>query len=467
MAHPSTSHRSPSGSPSPGRSDELPETPLITPGLTGLLSPANILIAALVLILLLQRIVVPAGANPVQLTIPVTYGALVLLVATRQVTVDRVRAELFGVVVVALLIVTAVAAGLGSTPATTSLGLLIVLYLAWTVRVTTDQKATLIAVARGFVRTMVVFAGIGIVQLVSQFTGVWRYADYFRDLIGSQYISASFNTSIPLVYGSAVYKANAFVFLEPSFLSQFCALGALIAVVLRAPAWQVLMLVAGVFSAVSGTGIVLLLVGGLLLVIRAGWLIRPVHLVALAAATLGVSVSPVAPLLLRRVDETSQVGSSGNLRFVQPYAEVAQALRDEPFRLLVGFGAGSVERMLTSGREGGEPVVYTIVPKLVFEYGLLAGGLFILFIVVAVLDRGSWRVVPGSILVMIFVLSGSLLQPHTVFVAWLLTGLWTDQPGPRVDQMSRAELRALRRQPAVRRVGDNRFTDAPHPLLLD
>lgn len=466
MAHAWISHRPPCGPPAPGRSDEPPEAP---PTPTGLLRPANILIAALVLILLLQRLVVPVGANPVQLTIAVAYAALVLLLLTRQATVDRVRAELFGLVVVASLVVTTVAAALGSAPTVTSLGLFLILYLSWIFRMKPGHTTTLAIVARGFVWTMVGFAAVGIVQLVSQFAGVWTYTDYVREILGNTYVDASFNSNIPLVYGSAVYKANAFVFLEPSFLSQFCALGALTAVVLRAPTWQVLVLVAGVFSAVSGTGILLLLVGSLLIVTRASWLVRPGHLVGLGVAAAGVLISPVAPLLLRRIDETSQVGSSGYLRFVQPYLEVAEALAEEPARFLMGFGAGSVDRMLTSGRQGGEPVVYTIAPKLLFEYGLLAGGLAVLFIVVALLDRGSWRVVPGAVLFMIFVLSGSLLQPHTVFVAWLLTGLWTGQPDPRVDRMTRKELRALRRQSPGSEAGESQPAAAPppRPLLLD
>ncbi|OMQ15586.1 hypothetical protein A7K94_0208405 [Modestobacter sp. VKM Ac-2676] len=388
----------------------------------------------LVLVLVTQRLLIPVGSSPVQVSLVLTYGIAGLLLVTGLFRFDQLRSELLGIAAVLCLAATTIAAATGGLVSVTSLGLLLVLYLLWTLRVGPGHTDTLQRVARNFVLMMVVFALIGVAQLGSQLAGIWSYTDFLGELLPPDLYSQSYNTNIPLFYGSPVHKGNAFVFLEPSFLSQFCALGAIVAVVTRAPSWQVVALVAGVFSAVSGTGIILLLAAGVLVLVRAWWLIRPVHLVTLAALGFGVLVSPVAPLLLERVGETGQTGSSGYLRFVQPYTEVANAMIAEPMRFLVGAGAGSVERLLPSVRDGelGQAVVYTIVPKLLFEYGLLAGGAFVLFIVLALLDRGAWRVVPGSVLVMIFLLSGSLLQPHTAIVAWLLTALWAGQE-TRVD----------------------------------
>ncbi|WP_369130685.1 hypothetical protein [Modestobacter roseus] len=415
----------------------------------------------LVLVLLTQRLLIPVGASPVQVSLLLTYGVVGLLVIGGLFRVDQLRAELLGLAAVLCLAATVVASVTGATVSVTSLGLLLALYLLWTLRVGPGHTETLQRVARNFVLVMVVFALIGVAQLASQLVGLWSYTDYLGELLPRDFYSQTYNTNIPLAYGSDVHKGNAFVFLEPSFLSQFCALGAIVAVVTRAPSWQVVVLVAGVFSAVSGTGIILLLCAGVLVLVRAWWLIRPVHLVTLGALALGVLVSPVAPLLLERVGETGQTGSSGYLRFVQPYTEVANAMIAEPMRFLVGAGAGSVERLLPSVRDGelGQAVVYTIVPKLLFEYGLLAGGAFVLFIVLALLDRGAWRVVPGSVLVMIFFLSGSLLQPHTAIVAWLLTGLWAGQE-TRIDLLPR------HRRPSRAGVRRHRRADRPVPLPL-
>ncbi|MGY1749218.1 hypothetical protein [Modestobacter sp. SYSU DS0511] len=404
-----------------------------TPGAVAAQRSADLVVrgitALLVIVLLTQRLLVPVGASPVQVSLILTYGVVGLLLVGGLLRVDQLRAELLGLAAVLCLAATVVASVTGGLVSVTSLGLLLALYLLWTLRVGPGHTETLQRVARNFVLVMLVFAVVGVAQLGAQLAGLWSYTDYLGEVLPPDFVSQTYNTNIPLEYGSDVHKGNAFVFLEPSFFSQFCALGAIVAFVTRAPSWQVAVLVAGVFSAVSGTGIILLIGAGVLVVVRAWWLIRPVHLVTLAALAFGVLVSPVAPLLLDRVDETGRTGSSGYLRFVQPYTEVADAMVAEPMRFLVGAGAGSVERLLPSVRDGelGQAVVYTIVPKLLFEYGLLAGGAFVLFIVLALLDRGAWRVVPGSVLLMIFLLSGSLLQPHTAIIAWLLTGLWAGQ----------------------------------------
>jgi hypothetical protein len=110
-----------------------------------------------------------------------------------------------------------------------------------------------------------------------------------------------------------------------------------------------------------------------------------------------------------------------------------------------------VERLLASERAQhlGPAVVYNIIAKLTFEYGLLAGGVFILFIVIAMLDRGAWRIVPGSLVIMIFFLSGSLLQAHTVFVAWMLTSMWTGQRPPGRPPSRRMDIPWGGRPPAT------------------
>jgi hypothetical protein len=405
--------------------------------------PYRVVLALVVLVVLLQRLVVPlGGTEPIPVTLPLAYAAVALLLITGQVVVDRFRMELF-LLAATLCVAAAVLAALrGSVLSAPSLVLLIALYTLWTLRAHTADVSALRWVANGFVTLMLLLSLVGVGQLVTQLLGLWVYEDYLGTLLPPDLTTHAYNTTIPLVFGSTTFKGNAFVFLEPSFLSQFAALGAIVALVLRAPAWKLVILVAGVFSAVSGTGVILLAVGAILVLVRARNLVRPVHVGALAITAAVILLSPVTQLLLARVSEPSSPGSSGYLRFVQPYTEVGNALAADPLRYVIGAGPGAVERLLPAARGGQEAVVYGIVPKLLFEYGLVAGGLFMLFIVLALLDRAAWRVVPGTVLVMLFFLSGSLLQPHTVIVGWLLTSFWSGRTGPRVDQLRRREAPA-------------------------
>jgi hypothetical protein len=211
-------------------------------------------------------------------------------------------------------------------------------------------------------------------------------------------------------------------------MSQYCAIAVLIGLTLRVRAWKLLVLVAGLASAVSGTGVILLLIGLVLQLLRAPRVIRPTYAVAGALALALVLVSPVASYLLNRTGEVSQQQSSGYSRFIAPYEQANKGLEKEPERYLVGGGPGSVDRVLPSNRTGaGTVVLYGVIPKLTFEYGIVAGGLFLIFLVVGMVDGAPFRVLPGAFLVMTFFLSGGLLQPQTAYLAWVFTGLGSSE----------------------------------------
>ncbi len=177
-------------------------------------------------------------------------------------------------------------------------------------------------------------------------------------------------------------------------------------------------------ATLSGTGILLLVVSVLVMVVVAPNRIRPTYVLAGAVGLAIVFATPAADILLDRRNETSQQGSSGYIRFVQPYTEVSKALAEDTSRLFVGAGPGSSDRLLTSARSGGDAVVYTILPKTAFEYGLVAMVFFVGFLLVSIYRGPPIPVVPTAITIMIFFLSGSLLQPHTIVLAWLMTSLW-------------------------------------------
>lgn len=404
-------------------------------GGSDLLGP--VLSTLVVLLLLTQRLGLPVGSTPVAMALPLVLVAVLVLLSDGLLRVDRVRLELFAIATLACLLATVLVFALGDEGSITSVGLLIATWGVFVLRAGPGRLPEMLQVARTFVRTMVVLALLGVAQLVSQFAGVWSYTDYIGTALEVLTFD-NFNTSNPLFYESPIIKANGFVFLEPSFFSQFCALGVAVALVVRAPTWQVVALVAGVASAVSGTGIILLAATSVIVLLRARHLISLGLVIAVLTAAVIVALTPIGPLLEGRVGEFNQQGTSGSLRFVQPWSEVATGLEGDDQRYVIGSGAGSVQRELTFSFSA--PVVYPVIPKAVYEYGVIAGGLFTLFIVVAMLDRMPWRVVPGTALVMVFFLSGNLLHPQTVLVVWLLTSVWTEQEVRR-----RSLLGALRR----------------------
>ena len=149
------------------------------------------------------------------------------------------------------------------------------LYLPWAFCVAPRYRANFVPLMRTFVRAMVAFALLGAGQMVAQLLLGWPYTDYLQRWIGAGWLDLTFNTENPLSYNNPLVKANAFVFLEPSFLCQYCALALIVALLIRAPAWQQLALGLGMAATLSGTGILLMIFGTVLILLRAPNRIRP------------------------------------------------------------------------------------------------------------------------------------------------------------------------------------------------
>ena len=379
-----------------------------------------------VLLVVTQRIGVPVGDTSISIALPLGYLLIGLMVVRGSLTVSPTRLELLllalaGVITASVLVGATGGSGLEYSMA--SLGLLVAIYLPWVLHA---RGADVLALARHagltFVRTMLVLATVGIAQVAAQLAGVWAWTDYLGLWLPRDFIVPLYNYDNALAFGSPIYKGTAFVLLEPSFLSQLCALAVIIGLLLRIRPWQLVLLIAGMGAAVSGTGIFLLAAAAVLLLLQAPRLVRPAYAVAGALAVALVLWSPIADTLLSRSGELTQTESSGYARFVAPYKQVLAGLNDEPLRWLIGAGPGTSESLLVTNREGvGTIVLYSTVPKLAFEYGLLAGGLFVVFLLVAMLRGMPWKVVPGSLLFMTVFLSGALLQPQTAFLAWIFT----------------------------------------------
>ena len=392
-----------------------------------------------------QRISIPFGSFPIGLPLVAAFVGILFARLRGGVRYNRVRSELYIAAGSALVLATWFTSFRGDDVSVNSLLLLLVIYLPWVFCVSTQFADLMLPLMRTFVRLMLVLGLVGAFQMVAQVVLHWTYTDYLAKWVNADFLTVGFNTYNQISYTNPVAKANDFVFLEPSFLCQFCALALIISLLIRAPAWQPLILGLGMAATLSGTGILLLVVGVTLLFLRVPNRIRPSYLIAGMVALAVIFSTPAANILLDRRNETSQQGSSGYIRFVQPYTEVSKGLGAEVSRYVIGSGPGSSDRLLASTRTGGPAVTYTIAPKLAFEYGLIAAVLFISFLLVSILRGPPIPVLPTSVAFMIFFLSGSLLQPHTIVLAWILSSLW----GPPVTVgVSDALAAVMRRQNA-------------------
>lgn len=378
-------------------------------------------VLALVVVVVAQRLVVPVGPWSVPVPLLAGYALLLALYAAGTLHYSRVRLELF-LAAAAAVVSCSWVSGLTGGSADSSLMsvlMLLVTYLPWVFCSPRSPR-----LYRVFVGLMCGCAVAALAQVGYQWLTGRPWPDPLR-LLPSIVVNDAYNTANPIRYGSALLKPNAVLFLEPSFLSQFLALAIIVALLTRAPVWQPFLLGVGLVSTLSGTGLVLLVVGGLALLLRAPDSLRWSHVVAGVAGVALVFSTPAAGLLLERRAEPARPGTSGHARFVQPYTDTARGLADSPARYAVGAGPGSADRLLAPPGPGGAPVVYPVLPKLAFEYGLPAALLVTAFLLTALLRGAPSPVLASTLGVLVFVLSGSLLQPHTTMLAWLLGALGT------------------------------------------
>jgi hypothetical protein len=385
------------------------------------------LAALLVAVVLLQRVGLPVGGQPLPIVVPVGLGVAAWLTFRGSLRPDPLRTALFLVAVGTVTVASWAATWFSPHVRPNALLLVLVVCSPWVLRAADGSRNVAGArhVGAVFVRLMTLLAAVGIAQMAAQLAGVWRYEDLLLPFIPPEMSLGDYNTSQPIAWDSHIYKSQAFVFLEASIFSQLTALAIVVGLVLRRPWWQLLVLCVGLLTALSGTGLILLAAGLVLIVLRARWALRPAYLAVAAVAVAVAIASPAADLLSSRSAEVSDPTSSLALRFVLPYEQVAVGMAEQPVRWLVGAGPGSSDRVLESDRDAaGLAVVYTVPTKLIFEYGLLAGALFLVFLLVSLLRAPPFVVIPGTLVVLLALLGGYLGSPHAMWVAWLLSVVW-------------------------------------------
>jgi hypothetical protein len=373
----------------------------------------------------LQRFAIPLGDEQVSVVFFIDALLLGVLLTRGLLVIERNRTFLYLGAAAACLAAAAVAADSGDGSSVLSLLLLLAIYAPFCFTLTPSLRTLYRPVLQFFTKLMAIVAVVALVQMLLQFAG-WSYEDLLLTNAPGEFLLQGFNTSYPVQYGSEIFKSNAFVFLEPSFLSQFLALAFVVELTLDARVWRLVLYLGALIATVSGTGLVLLVFGVLVVLLKSTGR-RAVRVVVPLVLAVGVLlVTPVGTLFNTRVvEERKDEASSTNARFVEPYERLYDDLSQSVEHVVVGSGPGAAQRDaddLFVRRD--LALLYPVVPKLVFEYGVFAGLFFACFVAFALLNRTPSLVVASTVLLMQFFLSGGLLQPHTIFLCYVLTSLF-------------------------------------------
>ncbi|HEV2173458.1 MAG TPA: hypothetical protein VGR71_07820, partial [Nitrospira sp.] len=262
--------------------------------------------------------------------------------------------------------------------------------------------------------------------------GVYQFAtvDSFDpfERFGS-WVITGYNTHPPLSYGSSWLRSNAYVLLEPSFLSQYCAIAILMELTFFRKRWRIPVYAAGMFASAGGTGLVVLLIFSIFYAWRRNKIPHLAILGVVGLTTLWMfSDNAVIQNMLGRTSEFTEPGSSAYGRFVAPFFQVGIQLADVPSWIAgLGPGSGNGDRLLLQGWSPDQVGNLMAPLKMVIEYGLIGAVPFTIFVTRAFFDHPRSTVLSFSMFVCYTVMSTSLQHPPAVYLSYVISMMFPDR----------------------------------------
>lgn len=375
-------------------------------------------------VVVLQRFALGDSKTPLQLIVVLVLIGVGMRGGSLQL--HRERLVLYAVAAAVLLLLVALDLALGRAISLRSLSLLLATYCIGVVSAPSLQRRDREAVLDFFIKLMSVLASVGLTDGVLQLLGI-QHQDYLSKLVPPALLVSGYNTGNPVTYGSQLIRTNGLLFLEPSFFSFFLGLAVVVSLYLRKPARVIVLLLAAIVPTLAGSALVVILPALLAMVATGrGSLLRPLWLPAAFVLLLAL-LSPVGNLFIARITEVNGGSNSTSLRVVEPYTVLLPAIGDNAETLLLGHGPGAADRLVAD--QGVVGLLAPTLPKLFYEYGILGGFAFLVFLLYAFCcnPRSSpWLL---GVLLSYFVLNAALLQSTFALASLLfLPLLGTSEP---------------------------------------
>ncbi|SDS59566.1 hypothetical protein SAMN04488570_2234 [Nocardioides scoriae] len=320
----------------------------------------------------------------------------------------------------------------------TSWGLFMASWLPFVLRLVDRRMATYLDVLRAVVRISVVLAAVCVVMVVSQYAGL-AYHDWFADLVPAPLQLGGFVITYPISYDSPIYRANAWIGLEPSMVSLQLGLGLVAALLTGARLRSIALLLAGLVAATSGSGFAILVVALVVMLLSPVRTVLRRFLLPGVAVVLAGLASPQGQSIAGRLGTGSGVDPSLGLRAISPYSYLWPTWSTDLSLVLFGAGPGSSQRLVD--RSG---ILGLLVPtpiKIFFDYGLLAGLVLAAFILVCFVG-GPSRTLSLALLISLWTLQPGTTTMVVVIPVLLLVAWWS----PRADSPALEDLYRRRRE---------------------
>ena len=205
--------------------------------------------------------------------------------------------------------------------------------------------------------------------------------------------------------------------MEPSHLSKALAVAILIELLGKQRKLLLLCFLGCYATTFSGTGIIALITGVAFAIRR----FQPKTILWGSAVAIvliiGLWFSGFASVWIDRANELDEDGSSATARFVNPYILLGDLANSD--RVWLGSGPGSLPSADAADHEISPPPEV----KVAYEYGLPTAILFTGYIIFCICSSSAPWAIRAAMLVIYFLLGGSLLEPLTVYFCFLFSML--------------------------------------------
>lgn len=224
--------------------------------------------------------------------------------------------------------------------------------------------------------------GVSIIFVLSQMVGI-SYRDYFAELVPHNMQLGGFVITYPIAWDSPIHKSNAWLALEPSFLSFMLGVSMVSALMSRRHPLLVVWLGLGLLSTTAGSGIAIVGVYVIAALLRGrGRALMRYAVVAIPIALIG-AITTLGDSIIDRLTEASDARSSTALRVIEPYVYLTPEWLSDAGRMLVGGGPGSSQRAVADVGVNG--LLVPTPAKVLYDYGLVGGLLMLAMVVLAYL----------------------------------------------------------------------------------
>lgn len=387
-----------------------------------------LLLLLIILLVFFQRLGVTVGGMVVPLLFCLGMPIILLLFLFNRLLVDSRKFYLYIIALVCVLVSSVYSLFMSSTFSITSLLFLLVFYLP-IIFIYKDQEHFTFLLST-FQKVMVIITVIGIFQFLFQFIG--NFIDPFEALPPTVMLQG-YNTHIPLVFGSPIFKSYGMFLLEPSFYSKFIATAIIIEFFYFKRMKLILLFVIGLLFGFSGTGIILLLLAGLPILFQMK-LKQIAPIIALAIIPIYFFLtSDYGTLMIGRLEEFTNPESSAYIRFIAPYLAYTEFLQMQHISTIIfGTGPGTLDAYQGFTYTFNEDIPLKQAHSLAFiklliEYGLLGGIAFGALILNAFFVNVHNKVLAFVMFVNYAVLSGALLEAVTFYLCYILGMMFTAQ----------------------------------------